>query len=404
MGGNMYSVVVPTMWKFKPFMNFLTTLLNYKLVGEVILIDNDIVKTPEDFMWISQNPKLKVVYSGINIGVNPAWNIGVEKAKFPYICLLNDDMIFDLTVLDKLPKFLNDYNTGVIGICPGVKEFNQPLFIDGEINITPWQNEHTYGFGCLMFINKKNYIPIPEDLVIYYGDNFIFDTCLANKKTNYIISNILHYTPYATTVTGIGQDYLEAETIKYEKQIEVFRWALNIFNIEYNKAISMESDIKDLLPILYDYAYKCESVLELGVRTGLSTRAFLNANLRKLTSIDLEEEYFVRDLFNVANQITGNYNYIIHDSRTYSDGYNYDLLFIDTDHMFEQLTTELNHYHKYINKYIIIHDVFIYGTITENPNSIGLLPAVFNFIIANPEWKIKYYTTMSNGLIILERN
>lgn len=397
----MYSIIVATMWKFFPFIGFLKTLLKQNDVGEVILINNNIYETPLEFLNI-KNEKLKVLIQSKNIGVNPAWNIGIECAKFPYICILNDDIIFDLTLLDKLPIFLNDYNTGVIGLCPGIKNFNQPPFVDGLINITPWQNEHTYGFGCLMFINRKNYIPIPEDLIMYYGDNFIFDTCLANKKINYIITNIVHYTPYATTVSETGKDYLYPETVKYDNHIKSFKWALNIFNFEYNKILEIESDIKDLLPVLYNYAYKCDSVIELGVRTGLSTRVFLNTNLKKLTSLDLSEDYYVRDLFNVADIIKRNYKYIIHDSKTYPIDTNYDLLFIDTEHTFDQLSAELNHYHNYINKYIIIHDVFIYGTLPDNPN-VGLLPAIFNFILQNSQWKIENYNINSNGLLILER-
>lgn len=391
----MFSVVVPTMWRFAPFNNFLKALLSYREVGEVILINNDAARANNELIG-SLPDKLRVFDYGENIGVNPAWNLGALEAKYPYICFLNDDVIFDLSLFDKVKPYLKDRNTGVLGLCPGVKDFNQPLFRDGNIDITPWNGEHTYGFGCLMFIARKNFIKIPEDMNLYFGDNFIFDTCLANRKINYNISNIVHFTPFAVTTTEVGAGKLDIEKPLYDKHITDFRWGLGIFNHECGRAMELDSDIKPLLPILYDYAYKCNSVLELGVRTGNSTRVFLNANLRRLTSVDIQEDYFVRDLFNVATVLQYDYNYIIADSLTYIDDRYYDMLFIDTDHTYDQLKAELNRYHRSIDKYIIIHDVCTYGQ--------NLMPAIMEFMVdVVGEWMVDYYTTESNGLCILKR-
>lgn len=399
---NKYTIVVPTMWRFKPFINFLGALLNYNLVGEVILINNNIADTPEELNEI-KSPKLTRIDFNSNIGVNPAWNLGTESARFPFVCILNDDVIFDLTLLNKLVPYLSDLETGVIGLSPGVSDFNQAPFVNGQINISQWNNEHTYGFGCLMFINKRNYIRIPEDMVYYFGDNFIFDTCLANKKKNYIITDILHYTPYAQTVGETGKGHLETEGAKYEGHIKNNKWALDIFHIEYAKAVDQETDIQKVIPKLYDYAMKCSSVLELGVRTGVSTRAFLNANLKYMTSVDLSEEYLVRDLFNVADIVGRDYKYVIADSREYEVDRDYDLLFIDTEHTYDQVSFELDKYHHFIRKYIIVHDVFKYGVKTDEEGDVGLLPAVLNFMRENPDWVIEEYTTDSNGLLVLKR-
>ena len=210
----MFSVVIPTMWKFRQFERVLPSLLQYEKVGEVILFNNDPQKTPESIKNMV-HPKLKVFDFGRNIGVNPAWNMGVWNAKFDNICILNDDVVFDFSVFDLVEPLLSDPNTGVIGMNAGVKDLGQPLFSDGYTEIQPWQGEHTCGFGCLFFIHKNNYHYIPEALVIYYGDNFIFDICLLNKKTNYIITNLTFYTPFATTVGEVGKGYMDIETPLY---------------------------------------------------------------------------------------------------------------------------------------------------------------------------------------------
>ena len=62
-----------------------------------------------------------------------------------------------------------------------------------------------------MFVNKNNWIDIPDVLKVYCGDNWIFDTALARSKKNYIITDLLHHTPYATTTGGIVNDFLQTE-------------------------------------------------------------------------------------------------------------------------------------------------------------------------------------------------
>lgn len=192
-----FTVVVPTMWKYEPFKDFLNELLAHNDIGEVILIDNEPLKTPHD---LPNNSKLCYKTFGTNIFVNPAWNWGVENAQYDYVCILNDDMKFDLSVLDALRPVLGDSKTGVVGITPGHEQYNQTPVTDGKFEILPWnETMHQFGYGCLMFVNKKTWTPIPNDLLIYYGDYFIFDNYLFNKHTNYCIVNMFHYTPYAQT-------------------------------------------------------------------------------------------------------------------------------------------------------------------------------------------------------------
>jgi hypothetical protein len=194
---SLYTVVVPTMWRYAHFINFLEELLQHDNVGEVILIDNDPSKTPHT---LPDSDKLRYITFGTNIFVNPAWNLGVENAAYDNVCILNDDMAFDLNVLEDLKPILQDPNTGVCGIIPGIEQYGQPPLTDGRYSIIPWsQDIHQFGFGCLMFVNKNNWTTIPDELKIYYGDYFIFDTFLARGKINYCIININHITPYAQT-------------------------------------------------------------------------------------------------------------------------------------------------------------------------------------------------------------
>ncbi|NBP03117.1 MAG: hypothetical protein EBU90_23995, partial [Proteobacteria bacterium] len=54
---------------------------------------------------------------------------------------------------------------------------------------------------------------------------------------------------------------------------------INILANQYQWAKSNPSDIYQNVHILYDLAKKCKHVTEMGVRTGVSTRALLNSNV-----------------------------------------------------------------------------------------------------------------------------
>lgn len=198
-----YTIVVPTMWRYPPFIEFLKDLVNEFLVREIIIINNDKEKTPP----ILAHPKIKMYwFEQGNIGVNPAWNYGVRNATEDKICIMNDDVIFDLKVFNKLYDKLTP-DTGVYGLCPGDPIHNQPAVTNGIIDFIctpiPYNYSTHFGFGQLMFFNKANWTPIPEGLKIYWGDNFIYDTFYHKLNQNHLITNMFFYTPCATTTSTL---------------------------------------------------------------------------------------------------------------------------------------------------------------------------------------------------------
>jgi hypothetical protein len=134
-----YTVVVPTMWRaVRQFTKFLAELCEYELVGEVVIVDNDNDAAPDDFQ---DHPKIKRFVPGENIYVNPAWNLGVEVAQYSRICIVNDDVSFDLKLFDRLAELITP-TAGVFGLCPGDPIFDHPPVTDGAIDIIPWTGQH----------------------------------------------------------------------------------------------------------------------------------------------------------------------------------------------------------------------------------------------------------------------
>lgn len=222
----MYTVIIPTMWKFAPFTGFLSDLVAVPTVAQIIIINNAPDNTPD--APILRHPKIQMHSFGRNIFVNPAWNFGVANSLYDKICILNDDVIFDLKIFNRLIPMITP-ERGAFGISPGVVDTPQTPVTTGEIEIihspTPYNFRTHIGFGMLMFCHRANWVPIIDGLDIYWGDNFIYDTQYYALNQNYIIQNMFHYTPYATTcstIEGANQILLKENAVYNEKMPAIF--------------------------------------------------------------------------------------------------------------------------------------------------------------------------------------
>ena len=201
------SIIIPTMQKnLKIFNMLLDQLVLDDLIGEIIIIDN----STKGFDHKSE--KIKVIVPKKNLYVNPAWNLGVSEAKFNYVGILNDDLIFPKNFFKKVYDFLiSKENVGYIGLD------TLPRFDEKDFIFYPNENELNFKFiskrvcswGSSIFFEKKKYNKIPEKLKVWCGDDFLFDTSIKNGYENYTIenSNIMH-------VHSLTCDRKEFEKIK----------------------------------------------------------------------------------------------------------------------------------------------------------------------------------------------
>ena len=168
-----YSAIIPTLYKSKRIFKLVEDLLNSEHVGEVILIDNTESLEPR----IDSHPKLKYICEGTNTGVNPAWNKGVRLAENDLLIIANDDVNFDPNILQLLtPEVVEE--SGIIGMdrynWDGYNDI--PFTYEGAPFLRQWKSGGILsGWACLMMLKKSMWIDIPEDLIIYFGDNWIKD-------------------------------------------------------------------------------------------------------------------------------------------------------------------------------------------------------------------------------------
>jgi len=200
---------------------------------------------------------------------------------------------------------------------------------------------------------------------------------------------------------------------------------------EYNTAHNTLVDIHEHIPVLYEYALKSTSIIECGVRSCVSTWAFIrglenqpmNPNEPKLLiGIDLDIPIKLEKIRKLATECNVFYRFWCGNDLKYTDNLNVDLIFIDTWHVYGHLKRELNKFALLAKKWIILHDTEIDGVngesircrcnieeqAKENNYSVeeiqkGLWPAVEEFISQNPNWVIEKHYKNCNGLTILKK-
>ena len=197
----MYSVIIPTMWKCKRFQQTLRELSKHPLVGEIILIDN----TPNDLKI--ELPKLIHILEGKNTYVTAPWNKGANMAKYDKLLILNDDIWMDWKILDILEPHITEQN-GLIGLDE-IAYNTEPSKVFALETI----ERRNGGWGCAIFVHKKNFTPIPEEMKIWGQDDWLFVKARNNKKQNY---KLVGYTIY-------GELSLTSNSLSIDPEIQLIK-------------------------------------------------------------------------------------------------------------------------------------------------------------------------------------
>jgi hypothetical protein len=171
------------MWRSPRIIKLVEDLCNCESVGEVIIIDN---APKEEAEW-GFHEKISISFMPRNIYVNPAWNYGVERAKYDNILICNDDINFN-------PAFLSIFDDSLqhVGVI-GMAFENYQLKADANIHLK-LMKQRPYGWGCMMLMHKSKYTPIPEDLLIANGDDW-----LAQNSTPYELHGLSIQSEISTT-------------------------------------------------------------------------------------------------------------------------------------------------------------------------------------------------------------
>ena len=206
-------------------------------------------------------------------------------------------------------------------------------------------------------------------------------------------------------------------------------WALWNIARRYRKKAKEKSDINEHLPILRELSRSCGSVCEIGVRRCVSSWAFLQglaeseASKKKLLCIDINQAD-VSDLERWGGSLIPpiRTSMVVADSRKVVLPHEFDLLFIDTLHVYGQLKSELWAHQGRVRRFIVLHDTEVDGNkgevlrmgwdackmaqdtgMKEEELLQGLGRAIQEFLATFPEWVQRSHFANNNGLTVLAR-
>lgn len=216
-----FSVVVPTMWRANElFKRSLERLIEHSLVDEVLIINNQVDKTPS---WdLLAHSKIRVLDQDENIKVNPAWNLGVKMSRNDWVAIINDDLCFDARMFDRIRDHNQD-DRDMYCFTVGGSKYNQPEITDGSIDLIEWKpGISSYGYGQLMVVNKKYWKPIIDGLEFYFGDDFIFKNTLDRGGRVFLVLNMKYDADFGSTTRelGIDQEFHDRERLIYNSWLE----------------------------------------------------------------------------------------------------------------------------------------------------------------------------------------
>jgi hypothetical protein len=173
----------------------------------------------------------------------------------------------------------------------------------------------------------------------------------------------------------------------------------------FQRCCLVESDIHAHLLRLAQLARECSHVTEFGVRSGMSTFAFMHGLSGK--SRATLRSYDLGDPYNLFASIRPH----IEIDWTFAHGSTLDapmiepteMLFVDTLHTYAQVKGELEKHGNQASKYLVFHDTVAFGVSGEDFGP-GINLAIQEFMRDNEHWKLFEHYENNNGLTILARS
>lgn len=168
----MLSIIIPVLNN----LNYTKQILkeiddNTKSKYELIIIDSLSDDWTQEYFdnhsiedWISDITTLRYIRCWDNKRVNGAWNYWVELAQWEHIAILNNDLLLSEWRDEKLIKWLDEYKlTYPSYTCWDKTDWK--IMYENRF----WEN---ICWRCFV-MKKSDWKPIPEDIKIWFWDNYI---------------------------------------------------------------------------------------------------------------------------------------------------------------------------------------------------------------------------------------
>jgi predicted O-methyltransferase YrrM/GT2 family glycosyltransferase len=343
---------------------------------EIVICDNGSGTKTKN--WLSSQDDL-TVFDCPGWGIHEMWNYGLSHALEKYgdkthIAFLNNDLKLGDSFLDRLSLALYQ-NREMVAVCGNYDGRTYSSGVQETVDICANRYDGTGGFAGFAFMVRGEWFAggyrFPEECKWWFGDNHLLQAIqIGNANTKdiprkagiVINADVIH-------LDGGGKTAGDPMWSKFAEQLEVDRLAYeNIWKTyadqqlrnAYDYLCNADSDIREHLPTFVSLCEELEAkkVIELGVRSGVSTIAWLYGVSKTdghLWSVDI-------------NPQPPNIN---HDRWTFVQGDDLsnevlealpsdaDVVFIDTDHRYELTKAEIAEYSLRVRAggVMVFHDV-----------------------------------------------
>ena len=320
---------------------------------------------------------------------------------------------------DLQKHFMYKYILIIDGNC--IASNHQWVFGSGSVPIMITHPDNNYWFKEYL-IPMVNYVPIKYDLSDLREK---IQWLVANDgKAKMIMNNAMKFSDNFFSSQG-QKEHIKNKIfslVKEKMDIKLENKMKSEIDSKYLEKCKTPSDINEHLPTLLEYASKCDTIVECGVRDVCSSYSFAKGlkgkENNKFVMIDVHKSKFVEPFLGMCLEDNVNATFVT-GSDLECELIETDLLFIDTWHIYGQLKRELARWNNSVKKYIVLHDTTTYewkgeghwcaeeSSKTRNMpvDEIikGLWYAVEEFLKENNDWKIEKRYTNNNGLTILAR-
>jgi len=193
----------------------------------------------------------------------------------------------------------------------------------------------------------------------------------------------------------------------------------------YRENCTTYSDIYEHMPVLRELSKECSSVVEIGLRTCVSTwgiiKGLSESSAKDRSYLGIDEVMPPIQTMNLLKKLSLGHGmrfdfWEVNDMTV--DIPPTDMLFIDSLHTYCHMTYELEKFSHNVRKIICMHDTSepwgevndnaYHGDYSEYPADIdrtksGLWPAVQDFLTRHPEWVLAERRLNNHGFTVLRR-
>ena len=163
----MISYIIPTLWKSDNIFKLIEGFSSIKDPNAELIIINNATKTRSDIKTIDS--RISNVKMADNQFVNPSWQIGVEYSKNNRVCIVNDDIVFNIK---RFHEFVIESQAKAICMT-NWNRIDKDLD-EWELVGTNTPHARPAGGGQLIMVMKHNWPTLPYNMKLWHGDDVIY--------------------------------------------------------------------------------------------------------------------------------------------------------------------------------------------------------------------------------------